>query len=69
MAKKTKQIVIRPGSKQEVAVKLLKRKDGATIEQLSKAVKQPHVTVRSLIGVLRAKGLRIESRGDGRFGL
>jgi hypothetical protein len=65
---KAKKVSIRPGSKQETAVKLLKRKTGATVEQLSKAVKQPPVTVRSLIGVLRAKGFKVVSKGEGRFG-
>jgi hypothetical protein len=66
---KAKQTAIRPGSKQETAVKLLKRKTGATIEQLSKAVDQPPVTVRSLIAVLRAKGLKVVNKGDSRFAL
>jgi hypothetical protein len=57
----------RDGSKQAKALKLLKK--GATLAQLSKAVDQKPITVRSLIGALRTRGYPVRSLGEERFGL
>lgn len=67
MTTRTKTNAPKDGTKQATALKLLKK--GATIEQLSKAVKQQPVTVRTLIQCLRTRGYNVVSKGEGRYAL
>lgn len=56
-------------NRQVTAKRMLKRKRGATIEALSKALRGDNRQARSVIDSLRRAGHEIENTGLGRFHL
>jgi biotin operon repressor len=57
-------------TKQETALQMLKRKSGATVEQLAERLELSSTkAARGVIDRLRAKGTKIENIGDHRFKL
>lgn len=57
-------------TKQETALQMLRRKSGATVEQMAERLELNSTkAARGIIDRLRAKGTKIENIGDHRFKL
>lgn len=57
-------------TKQDVALQMLKRKNGATVEQMAEKLELPAPkAARGIIDRLRAKGVQIVNTGNHRFKL